>query len=99
MSNNKQSWKDQLNQIIEECGDFGHNVEISKKELVLFCTKLEKLGATNIDIEDYTIKMVLPSYDPIAQRDLLLYLLTFEPHPSDVVFDKKKDRLTLDWHY
>lgn len=92
-------WEEQFDKIIEENDHFGHNVEIDKK----FLKKLAASGGdylTKLEIlDEYTIRITLPPQMSDARDRTLLLLLTEAPMPTECRFDKKKDQLTVEWHY
>jgi hypothetical protein len=106
----KDHWEVDLNKTIEENGWFGHNCEPNIRR---FLRKIEKLGSVDgrvdglcmVDIQivnEYTVKITLPAdYDDGAKyrENILLAILTTSPMPSECKFNKKKDQLTLEWHY
>jgi hypothetical protein len=49
----------------------------------------------DFELEDYTIKIKLPE----NSTDLLVFILTKLPGPSRGYLNKKKDVLTLEWHF
>jgi hypothetical protein len=92
----EETWEEQFDKIIEENdrGHFGHNVEVDKKYL----KKLASFGG-KLEVEDeYTIRVTLP-FQRNARNETLLYILTTPPMPSECRFNKKKDQLTIEWHY
>lgn len=92
-------WEEEFDKIIEWNGHFGHNVEIEKKFL-------KKLAATGGDylakieiLDEYTIRITLPPQMSDARDRTLLLLLTSSPMPSECIYNKKKDQLTVEWHW
>lgn len=103
----KSHWEDKLKHILEKHdGIFGHNTEVDIKK---YLQRIECIGGApetpivQIEIVDYyTVKIVLPpaSYDYIEFRsDVLLFILTTSPMPTECRFNHKKDQLTIEWHY
>lgn len=95
----KETWEEQFDKFIHECDHFGHNVDVDKK----FFKKLANFGGTyggKLEfVDNYTVKITLPSQMSDARDKALLLLLTMSPSPSECIFDKKKDQLTVEWHY
>ena len=95
------TWEEQFDSIIKEGGRgyFGHNVDIDKK----FLKKLANFGGTyngKLEIfDEYTIKITLPPQMSSARDQTLLLLLTNSPIPSECRYNKKKNQLTVEWHY
>jgi hypothetical protein len=92
-------WEEQFDKIVEERGYFGHNVDIEKS----FLKKLSNLGGSYAGklkmLDEYTIRIILPPQMSDARDKTLLLLLTTSPMPTECRFDKKKDQLTVEWHY
>lgn len=97
-------WPDDLAKALEEDGaeHFGHNVEVDAKK---YFRKLDSLGCgyLNIRITDsYTATVDLSEMHNIDlwhKEEVLLHILTTSPLPTEVRHNKKKDILTLEWHY
>lgn len=88
----------------ESSATFGKNVDWKAKDVRKYINKLEKLGATNIQIPDEdTIKLTLPSSmvrTSLKNRsEILLHVMTTSPHPCDVEYNKKKDQLEMQWDW
>ena len=107
----KKPWEDKLTDILEDHdGVFGHNTEVDIRK---YLRRIEKLCCNNgrtddtifceIDVVDYyTVKIVLPEVDgrdAPFRENVLLHILTTAPMPSECRFNKKKDQLTVEWHY
>lgn len=106
----KKYWKEKADEILKEKGYFGHNTEVNIKR---YLSKIEKLCSENgrtdgiifceIDIVNYyTIKITLPEIaarDGLFRENVLLYILTTSPMPTECKFNKSKDQLTIEWHY
>lgn len=96
------NWKEKLKEILEEHdGVFGHNCHFDIKK---YLRKIEKLSSNHcaINVIDYyTIEITLsPDYFDYQNReDVLLHILTTQPIPSECKYNKKKEKLTLEWHY
>lgn len=101
---NDPTWENELKDVLEEAGKdhFGHNVEIDGKK---YFRKLHSLSAgyAGVSIEDdYTAKIDLSymnAVDPMYRNNVLMYILTTAPLPSECRYNKNKDMLTLEWHY
>ena len=102
----KKYWKEQLKEVLEDYGEFGHNTEVDIKK---YLSKIEKLSCANgrtdgicfceIEIINYyTVRIDLPEVEDFREK-VLLYILTTSPMPSECFYNKKKDQLTLEWHY
>ena len=98
----EKTWEEQFDRITEDNdGHFGHNVEVNKKYLKKLLSVGEDIGALEV-LDEYTIRITLPScgmIDPVYRENMLLHLLTYGPIPSKCIFNKKKDQLTVEWHY
>lgn len=102
---NNETWEDQFDRITEDNdGQFGHNVEFDDAKKYL--KKLDKVSASLGKIEvldEYTIRITLPAIINTGivpyRENLLLHLLTELPAPSECRFNKKKNQLTVEWHY
>lgn len=93
----KYSWDDDLQNIVDEYGSFGHNTEFDIKP---FLKKIEKFGATVTIVDYYTIRIQMPAIARNMDREnLLLHVLTNTPLPSESFYNGKKDQLTLEWHF
>lgn len=93
------TWQEQL-KLVLEFEYFGKNIEWELKDISKFISKLEKLGASDIQIIDNeSIEFELPA--PVNCHDILLFILTSDPKPSTVLHKKKKynNRLFLEWRY
>lgn len=95
-----ESWEEQFNRITKaNDGRFGHNIEVSKN----FLKKLANFGGSYSGelevLDEYTIRITLPPQMSNARDKTFLLLLTESPVPSECRFNKKKDQLTLEWHY
>lgn len=96
----KENWEEKFDRIVEYHDDtFGHNVEIEKK----FLNKLARFGGSysgELEIlDEYTIRITLPPQMSDARDKTLLLLLTSSPLPSECRYNKKKNQLTVEWHY
>lgn len=95
-------WKEQLKKVIAENDNqpFGHNTEV---DIEWYIKKLYKICFDNIevDIKDYyTIVISMPIDGlPIYSRDILMFILTNPPMPTECRFNKKNNKLTIEWHY
>ncbi len=97
---NVESWEEQFDRIVEDHdGQFGHNTEVDKK----FLKKLANFSGSYAGeleiIDEYTIRITLPPEMSSARDKTLLLLLTSSPMPTECRFNKKKDQLTVEWHY
>lgn len=106
----KNNWEEKLDSILEKHDHFGHNTEVDIRK---YLRKIEKLCAVNgrtdgiifceIDIVDeYTIKITLPetsNCDAPFRENVLMHVLTTCPMPTECRYNKKKDQLTVEWHY
>ena len=106
----KNFWKENLKEVLENHdGTFGHNTEVDIKR---YLSKIEKLSSPRgrldlcqceIDIMDYyTVKITMPAdYGDGSpyREDVLMYILTTPPMPTECRFNSKKDQLTIEWHY
>lgn len=95
-----ETWEDQFDRIVKNNdGQFGHNTEVDKN----FLKKLANFGGTYTGeleiINEYTVKITLPPQMSSARDKTLLLLLAGSLMPSECHFDKKKDELTVEWHY
>jgi hypothetical protein len=99
MKNKSEFWEEQFDAIVKDNGHFGHNVEIDRK----FLKKLANFDRTysgELEIlDEYTIRITLPPQMSDARDKTLLLLLTSSPSPSECRFNKKKDQLTVEWHW
>ena len=100
MKNKKESWEEQFNSIIKNHdGQFGHNVEIEMS----FFKKLARFGGSykgKLEIlDEYTIRITLPPKMSGSRDETFLLLLTSAPMPSECRYNKKKNQLTVEWHY
>lgn len=91
---NIESWENQFNKIVTGRGYFGFNVDIDKKLL----KKIANFGELEI-IDEYTISIVLPPQMSDDRDKILLLLLTCSSPPSECRYNKKKEQLTVEWHY
>ena len=97
----EESWEDQFDKIVNDNdrGYFGHNVDVDKKLL----KKIANFGGTYCGkmeiIDEYTIRITLPPQMSDARDKTLLLILTASPMPTECIFNKKKDQLTVEWHY
>ena len=92
-------WKQQLKSILRD-DYFGKNVEWEFKDVCKYISKLEKLGASYIQIVDNeSIEFQLPAQLNCA--DLLMFILTSDTRPSTVLHKKGKynNKLFLEWRY
>ena|SRR5271163_3607062 len=92
------SWQEKLKTVLEETdGSFGHNVDINIRAYI---KNIEKFNTTVEIVDSYTIKINLP---PIIlnmdREDMLLYILTHSPMPTECRYNANKDQLTIEWHY
>jgi hypothetical protein len=107
----KKHWEEKLHDILESNdGHFGHNVKVDIRR---YLRRIEKLCADNgrvdgtifceIDVlDEYTVKITLPeveSCDAPFRENVLMHILTTSPLPTECRYNKKKDQLTLEWHY
>ena len=107
----KKHWEEKLDEVLENHdGTFGHNIEVDIRR---YLRKIEKLSCENgrtdgivfceIDIiDEYTVKIILPQIDNSDgpfRENVLMHILTQSPLPSECRYNKKKDQLTLEWHY
>lgn len=84
-----------------EChdGHFGHNCEF---DFLPAFKKIDKLGGIIKVVDYYTIKIQLDFMNSGTVKnsiDVLLYCLAELPGITMGSFDKKKNILTLEWHY
>jgi hypothetical protein len=101
----KKSWEDQLNQVLiddNRDGFFGSNIEWVAKDVKKYITKLENLGAWDIEVPDYdSIQFKLPIGE--AKGELLLFILTGGGAngrmPLEASYKKGKGILKLSWDY
>lgn len=97
-----ESWEEQFDRITEaNDGHFGHNVEFDDARKYL--DKLSRFGGSYDGeleiIDEYTIRITLPPQMSDARDKTLLYILTNSPMPTECRYNKKKDQLTVEWHY
>lgn len=102
------NWQKELHELLnneEDCRDgmFGSNIDCEEKDIKRYLNKLEKMGVTNISFINYEcISLTLPS-DPGMVKDILLFILTNKgynlPLPVSVDFNKKSNKLQLNWDY
>lgn len=107
----KKDWEDKLSEVLKQHdGTFGHNVEVPIRR---YLRRIEKLCAENgrVDgivfceieiVDEYTVKITLPGIegrDAPFRENVLLHILTTAPLPTECRYNKKKDQLTLEWHY
>lgn len=102
MKKRDESWEEQFDRITEDNdGQFGHNIEFGDAKKYL--KKLANFGGSYTGkleiLDEYTIRITLPPEMSAAREKTLLLLLTESPVPSECRFNKKKDQLTLEWHY
>lgn len=96
----KRPWEDDLREIMaEHDGVFGHNVEFDNP--IGYFKRLEK--AADLDcriqiLDYYSVRIQLPKRKSYGRENLLLFLLTEGPVPSEVRYSKKSDSITVDWH-
>lgn len=77
---------------------FGHNCEF---DFLPIFKKLDKMGVV-IDIKsDYEIDLYLPepNDDTNDRENILIYILTKLPGSSNASYNKKKNKLNLEWHF
>ena len=109
------NWENQLKKIIcDDDGllpqSFGHNCDF---DITKYLRRIEKLskptGRADEDclcdikiLDYYSVRITLPpDYKDGAKfrENILFFILTTAPMPSACRFNKKKDQLTLEWHY
>lgn len=93
-------WEYQFDLIVKANDNrFGHNIEFSDARK--YFKKLENCshsGELEI-LDEYTARITLPPEMSAGRDNALLYILTTSPLPSECRFNKKKDQLTIEWHY
>jgi len=101
----KKHWSEKLNEIlVERGGSFGHNTEVNIRPY-LHKVDVVSFGSSKIEVMDYyTVRITLPSVDTDnsnmgLREKILLHVLTTSPMPTECRFNKKKDQLTIEWHY
>jgi hypothetical protein len=90
----KLNWLDKYNEIMadEYRDNFGHNTEF---DFLPQFKKIEKLGGEITIVDGDTIKIHLPK----KAEELLLFIINNLPGATNAKFNKKKQELTLEWHY
>jgi hypothetical protein len=90
-------WTKQLEDVLaSHDGIFGHNTEVNIRR---YLHKIDVMcfGSSIIEIlDEYTVRITLPSK---YREDVLLHVLTTTPMPTECRYSKKKDQLTIEWHY
>ena len=90
------SWQEKLKTVLEETdGSFGHNVDINIRAYI---KNIEKFNATVEIVDSYTIKINLPP-TILDMKNMLLYILTRSPMPTECRYNANRDQLTVEWHY
>lgn len=94
------NWKDWFDQInTEENGDsnFGTNCFYRDNDAKKYFRRLEKLG-TQVEIGEFGdgVKLKMPK-NKTKREQILLFIVTTSPTPTDTFYNKKKDLLELNW--
>jgi hypothetical protein len=97
----EESWEEQFDRVTaDNDGHFGHNIEFTNAKK--FLKKIANFGGTYSGklevLDEFTIRITLPPQMSDARDKTLLLLLT-EATPSECRYSKKKDQLTVEWHY
>lgn len=90
-------WEEDFNSKTEEHeGIFGHNTDIPKS----FFKKLHKLSPNILIkfVDYYSAIISLPDLDH-ERANVLMFLLTEGPLPTLCRYQKKNDKLFVEWHY
>jgi hypothetical protein len=90
------NWEDQFDEVLDSSYKdyFGCNCEIPKS----FLKKIANYGGLEI-IDHYSIRISLPPEMSNAREKILMLLLLNSPLPTECSYHKKKNQLTVEWHY
>lgn len=75
---------------------FACNIFHDDKDVMKYFRKLEKLGAT-VEIDDLYWESIRVCLSKKIRENILLFILTNDPRPTEVLFNKRTNYLTLDW--
>jgi len=96
-SKSEETWEEQFDRITKDNdGQFGHNIEFTNAKK--FLSKIANFSKLEV-LDEFTIRVTLPPQMSDARDKTLLLLLTGGATPSDCQYNKKKDQLTVEWHF